>query len=1404
MRIRIRKPNQQPLTLARDEIAVKIEPGVRAAPLNADRRRMNPFPGRSLTARALTGEQLHRSWHIAHLNRTLSAGVVQGLGLAFADAVLAPAASATDPPPAALDLGASRPMSLEAGLAVATSGEEIDVPGEAGFDALDLPVAAPQWVFEGVAPPPASGTDELLPRNVGGRLRELLTAGRAIPRVGVIVAEPVEYDSLLDPDAAAAHSQCERDLEAEAFDDEVRQDSARLVYYAWPEEWLGLPAADAQWRNRLAWAIFAREALLADSTHLPWWRLGVPLSLVAFNASWQPLCADRAAVVRIGGAPRTRLPFVGGRGTRFLWQARIEQLTEHVAEARALGVSTAELAAMLRYLPPAGLLPRDAIDARARRSVLFPPTIEVDAAPVPVEQLDALLEDSAGGAPIDFAVSDQVRVLVPVPQALFEPDLLVVEQADADGEFARAIDRFIDVRADWLRRRHSLREKGRQLAVAVEGPNVPEVFPVADDPQRLEPERFAPLLPAPAGVIHRSALVAGMHQHFIDGVPATSALTPGANDVLYGYVLIDREQPPREVMLQFNVGGRWEHRAFWGEDLIGWGVAGTASRLARGSLPQAGEWIRLEVPARELGLAGQAITGIAFTLFDGRAAWGPAGIVTAETPWLTQALINGANRVGSGEGWEFVASQDANAPFEDAWGTTVVEESRVVAEIAALAADPTVSTLRLGPRTSLVSVRQMIESSGLRATIAALKRAVAETNDAIDFGFIRVQSDLYRLRQSVLKQSQATRFAVSPALTQIAELDSAAATREQLSQFYTDIKTPAAEAPSAPPATGAGGGTLRFTPALTDLALDPGLTFRREVPRRTTAVTAGLATLATAALATDLDQKINILDGDALVGLAELRNVSIAARMEQPRAVETKNFTLATRIEVTSRLAASEIDLSDVTVAGVPTGEVDPATGQPRRRTVSLTEISDFARTLTDPSPDAARADEAHYFLGGIDVADFTIGLLRNFEGVVARYRRALERCDAAVARLAVDQAGLARRLTVVDRELAEARQDVATARALLAEEIERVRAINDRRDRVIDGHVPFLAYARPRLGKRLQSLPSRALDNAFAPDAVPACFARHDDPPAELAGMLAVIRRAPVSWFPAARGLLDLIDRLPHIEQLVSVAQRAQLEPASPVTAMAAGSPLIAASVQAVHAQAGVLARVRAEALPALAATATSLASRRLQVAQLASLIDLASFVDNAFVSRRAAQEYERIATIAGCLHARLSDVRPALRLVWAERFSQFDTAPDLGDLSLLPRIGEEPEDVREDIIELAGWLRGRAARDIPRAQALMNDLLRVCLLTASHSPVNEIVTGRVLRPLPLLPGTLVPIKPFLFDKVRLGMQVHFFDANRVAAMAVVDDLHDDTAMVRVLSAAIAGAQATEATTVHFVTRAL
>ena len=54
-------------------------------------------------------------------------------------------------------------------------------------------------------------------------------------------------------------------------------------------------------------------------------------------------------------------------------------------------------------------------------------------------------------------------------------------------------------------------------------------------------------------------------------------------------------------MLQWN-DGNWEHRAYWGGNQIDWGQDGSASRKHRGDLPAAGQWVRLEVPAADVGL----------------------------------------------------------------------------------------------------------------------------------------------------------------------------------------------------------------------------------------------------------------------------------------------------------------------------------------------------------------------------------------------------------------------------------------------------------------------------------------------------------------------------------------------------------------------------------------------------------------------------------------------------------------------------------------------------------------------------------------------------------------------------------------------------------------------------------
>ncbi len=115
-------------------------------------------------------------------------------------------------------------------------------------------------------------------------------------------------------------------------------------------------------------------------------------------------------------------------------------------------------------------------------------------------------------------------------------------------------------------------------------------------------------------------------QHFFTG--ATEALTVVGEDQLFAYVFLDPEDPPAEIMLQFN-DGSWDHRAYWGGNRIEWGQNKSASRFYMGELPETGKWIRLEVNAADVGFNDRrVINGIAFTQWGGTAHWDSAGTVS--------------------------------------------------------------------------------------------------------------------------------------------------------------------------------------------------------------------------------------------------------------------------------------------------------------------------------------------------------------------------------------------------------------------------------------------------------------------------------------------------------------------------------------------------------------------------------------------------------------------------------------------------------------------------------------------------------------------------------------------------------------------------------------------------------
>ena len=160
---------------------------------------------------------------------------------------------------------------------------------------------------------------------------------------------------------------------------------------------------------------------------------------------------------------------------------------------------------------------------------------------------------------------------------------------------------------------------------------VDDALPTGSAAQGTEQEKSWPWSEAPAGQVYSGRLAhtrtaKGVGQHYFTA--AAAGLRIGEGDRLFAYVFLDPQNPPKMIMLQFN-DGSWEHRAYWGENLVTWGADGTASRLSLGPLPTVGGWVRLEIEARAVGLtAGTTVNGMAFTQAEGKVFWDKAGLVT--------------------------------------------------------------------------------------------------------------------------------------------------------------------------------------------------------------------------------------------------------------------------------------------------------------------------------------------------------------------------------------------------------------------------------------------------------------------------------------------------------------------------------------------------------------------------------------------------------------------------------------------------------------------------------------------------------------------------------------------------------------------------------------------------------
>ncbi|HWB13855.1 MAG TPA: hypothetical protein VG826_31805 [Pirellulales bacterium] len=130
-------------------------------------------------------------------------------------------------------------------------------------------------------------------------------------------------------------------------------------------------------------------------------------------------------------------------------------------------------------------------------------------------------------------------------------------------------------------------------------------------------------------VTHTEPAAGGVHGHRFHTAPVGFHVEPG--EYLFAWVYIVPEQKPESVMLEWHDTQNWEHRAYWGDDKIGAGQPNTTSRHPMGPLPAAGKWVRLEVPAKDVGLENKSIKGMSFTLHGGQCYWHFAGALPPPT-----------------------------------------------------------------------------------------------------------------------------------------------------------------------------------------------------------------------------------------------------------------------------------------------------------------------------------------------------------------------------------------------------------------------------------------------------------------------------------------------------------------------------------------------------------------------------------------------------------------------------------------------------------------------------------------------------------------------------------------------------------------------------------------------------
>lgn len=1290
-------------------------------------RRLNFVPGRSLTADALNLERRFWDTQTELLGRAVNGGIVDGLALELL----------ADQP----DTAAIR---LTAGFGITELGEDVALARPLAARVADIPASEP-LLEEGLHPVGL----------VGLFLKPLRT-------IGALSFDPE------DP--------CPVDPEAYAYNDLVTQDAVQLCWVrldagdpvalppdakrarpvrpiggaAGSETVLGrlsstnvlLPPApllgqpDPQlvptsvYREMVAHRLIEQEnAARRRGVRPPWARHGLPVGILQVTSEGHVLFADRFSIARAGGAVRE--PAMGGSLgiDPTLRRARFDQFLDHLQGLRGENAELSPATLFFRQLPPVGVLPASVLDRVTLETGFFPPNYVIEAAPIQLAQMESLLAARAGLAPFDLARRDYVQLLVPVPDHLFDPRLLIKEQIS--GAFKEAIDQanireglhraelaelqsvetfvtaILDLKTATGKALASVTAEStaatlrdRSLEILRELTGQTDAVPLSDaEKAEIDPELFAQA----AIALGQGNQVATAFLGLRPVVERMAKQIDKANDQAdMGFLRLQSDI----FRLRKQMVGESDATRLATSPVLA-NLAATTTGLESGKLFST---LVKDLPKPKTQLQLTASVRPQVMAFALRAA---------ESPMIEAAAI-----VSGSIATSYRSSINYSTALAGSFGKTITPLEPVAPKPAA--ESPT-----------------KFADMGLAGIKVNLQDSIIQASD------IAWHSLIYGKSSPIRTATVAERLRPSPA--QEAK-NSSVATKAEIVRGMQEL--------------GLNLAGLQLPVSASRVTLIPKAARDAEASKLGTADRA-IAEILRDADAVPVDGDVCVLSDKHILKIALLQFPTDAP---EPGVAAANKAIYAKIKAITASLYDQRLTLDHPNLAGLILADrLDPDPEDPDEATFFAAAVDALESAVSMLRLFEGRVQSYSAFLDLARKAMVAaIELAEKWQGTIDDTRADIAEAvhDGAVAlALMVEEQARLDAINAQRREILDKHVDIiAFARPMTANRL---------------AGAPGLKLFRP-----VEELLPACLDSKLEiPDEIEEILEALNDAPVgwypEIAAELDGLRR-PEHYLGAWQRGLD--------RAALWLARNAQ---ATPRFGYAGTQERVAgkASTGVYTALTGVLAQRQAVLQARSRRTMESLIGASWTALRQAALEELSiedleqGGTGGRDAARKGATMIRQIGAVANCFLAGLRKVPAELRLVWAESLSEHDDAIDLLDTGAIPGWPRVPLAERRELEVMHAWLFGRIDKGNDRARGMISTLVRVCLLMASHAPVSSIVEGAVVDTKNVGPGESFEVDVGL-GRPQIGM-IAIIGSGQLLNRGIIEDIVGSRVRVRVTEAA-------------------